>query len=402
MTHGVGGSSPQEELTGLADMAAGVEDISLQEFGRRLARARELMDAEDLQCIYVNAGTNLYYFTGTSWHPSERMLGALLPRDGEITYIAPAFERNTLRDFMCIEGEIRCWQEHENPYELLRDIASDLGISRSALGVDESTPFFMFDGIRSACPALQLRSARPVTQGCRMIKSAREISLLQRAKDITLEVHRAAARILKPGMTSAEVVQFIDAAHRTAGAPHGSSFCIVLFGEATAYPHGVRRPQALSEGDMVLIDTGCRMRGYHSDITRSYVFGQPSERQKSVWDIEKGAQSEAFRAARPGAPCAAVDRAARSFLERHGFGPGYTLPGLPHRTGHGVGLDIHEGPYLVHGDDTPLQAGMCFSNEPMICIPGEFGIRHEDHFHMTPHGPRWFTQPSRSIDRPFG
>jgi Xaa-Pro dipeptidase len=218
---------------------------------------------------------------------------------------------------------------------------------------------------------------------------------------MTLEVHKAAAQILRPGISTAEVTAFIDRAHRAVGAPAGSYFCIVLFGEDTAYPHGVANPKVLEDGDMVLIDTGCQLEGYNSDITRSYVFGDPTERQREIWNLEKTAQAAAFAAARPGASCGSVDDAARKILEAAGLGPDYALPGLPHRTGHGIGLDIHEWPYLVRGNDTPLATGMCFSNEPMICIPGEFGIRHEDHFYMTDDGPQWFTEPAHSVDDPF-
>jgi Xaa-Pro dipeptidase len=224
---------------------------------------------------------------------------------------------------------------------------------------------------------------------------------MQRAKDMTLEVHKAAASILRAGISTTEVEEFIHQAHRRVGAT-GSYFCIVLFGPASAFPHGVREPQVLKDGDMVLVDTGCKLHGYISDITRSYVFGTPSERQRTFWNFERAAQLEAFEAARLGAPCESVDAAARRSLEANGLGPDYQLPGLPHRTGHGIGLDIHEGPYLVRGDATPLEPGMCFSNEPMICVPGEFGIRLEDHFYMAEDGPRWFTQPSHSIDDPFG
>jgi Xaa-Pro dipeptidase len=224
---------------------------------------------------------------------------------------------------------------------------------------------------------------------------------MQRAKDMTLAVHVATASMLHAGITTTEVEEFIARAHRKVGAP-GSYFVIVLFGEATSYPHGVSYVQTLKEGDTVLIDTGCKLHNYISDITRTYVFGEPSARQRSVWNSEKKAQAAAFAAAQPGVPCEAVDQAARRALEEDGFGPGYKLPGLPHRTGHGIGLDIHEWPYLVGGDTTPLDVGMCFSNEPMIVVPGEFGVRHEDHFHMTENGPRWFTEPAHSIDDPFG
>lgn len=259
----------------------------------------------------------------------------------------------------------------------------------------------MFEGIRKLTGGYRFVDAGCITTVCRQRKSAAEIALMQRAKDMTLEVHKAAASILHEGISTTEVAEFIRQAHRKVGAP-GSIFCIVLFGAASAFPHGVKHAQRLKDGDMVLIDTGCQVHSYLSDITRSYVFGTPSERQRTFWDTEKAAQQAAFEAATLGAPCSSVDAAARRSLEAAGLGPGYKLPGLSHRTGHGIGLDIHEGPYLVGGDDTPLAEGMCLSNEPMICVPGEFGIRLEDHFYMTAAGPCWFTQPSHSVDDPFG
>ena len=402
MTIGVGGSEPEQELASLKTMSAGAADITPEEYQARITRVRELMLQQDIAALYLSAGTNLYYFTGTRWSPSERMVGAVIPQQGDIHYIAPEFERGTLNDFIRVPGAVSCWQEHEDPSVLLQDVLNRMGVTSGRVGIDESTPFFMFDRIRNANPSLHYTNAQSVTQPCRMIKSATEIGLLQRAKDMTLTVHKATARMLRSGITTTEVTELIDQAHQRVGATGGSYFCIVLFGEATAYPHGVKHAQSLEDGDMVLIDTGCQLHGYISDITRSYVYGEPNSRQREVWDIEKEAQASAFAAARLGQPCSAVDRAARQALERHGFGPEYEIPGLPHRTGHGIGLDIHEGPYLVGNDHTPLEKGMCFSNEPMICIPGEFGIRHEDHFYMTDSGPRWFTRPAHSVDDPFG
>jgi Xaa-Pro dipeptidase len=190
-------------------------------------------------------------------------------------------------------------------------------------------------------------------------------------------------------------------AHRACGADNGSTFCAVQFGVASAYPHGVPGEQSLADGDLLLIDTGCQIDGYHSDITRTYVFGAPSAEHRRIWAIEHEAQAAAFAAVKPGVPCEAIDQVAREVLQRHGLGPDYALPGLPHRTGHGIGLSIHEGPYLVRGDTTPLAVGMCFSNEPMIVLPDQFGVRLEDHFHVTPNGAAWFTTPSAAIDRPF-
>lgn len=317
-------------------------------------------------------------------------------------YLAPAFEEGTVRDFQVVDGAIHTWEEHQDPYRLLLDRLEALGVGeRSTVALCPSLPFGMFERLRQQAPGRNFVSAAPLIDQGRMRKSAEELALMQRAKDMTLEVQKAAASILREGISTTEVAEFIHQAHRKVGAP-GSTFCIVLFGAASAFPHGVKHAQVLKDGDMVLIDTGCQVHGYQSDITRSYVFGTPSARQREFWGMERDAQLAAFEAARLGQPCEAVDAAARRSLEANGLGPDYRLPGLPHRTGHGIGMDVHEGPYLVRGDRTPLDVGMCFSNEPMICVPGEFGIRLEDHFYMTKEGPRWFTQPSPSIDDPFG
>ncbi|WP_394229543.1 M24 family metallopeptidase [Shewanella colwelliana] len=399
---GIGGSTPAQELAKLSDMTEGVVGINKDEFSARVEKAQQLMRDQGLAAIYINAGTNLYYFTGTRWYASERMVGAIIPANGAVEYIAPAFEVDTLKGFMVIDGKVNTWHEDESPYQLFGQVLSNMGIDNGKVGIDESAAFFIFDGVRQAAPSFEYVNAKSVTAECRMIKSATELSLLQRAKDMTLEVHKAAARILHVGISVAEVEDFINQAHKAVGIPAGSYFCIVLFGEDSAYPHGVKSPKALELNDTVLIDTGCQLHGYNSDITRTYVFGRPSERQRQLWQLEQDAQIAAFEAAKVGATCASVDRAARDVLEAAGFGPGYDVPGLPHRTGHGIGLDIHEWPYLVLNDKTPLAPGMCFSNEPMLCVPGEFGVRHEDHFYMTENGPVWFTAPAHSIDNPFG
>lgn len=406
MTIGIGGSSQEEALGRLRNMLDGVEPIALAEYLARIDNVQRRMKQLGVDAIFLSAGANLEYFTGVRWSPSERMVGAILPADGALEYLAPAFEEGTIRDFMIVSGAINGWQEHESPYRLLFDCLERMGIQpntslRPCIGVCPSLPFFMFDGLRLLDPGYAFTDASAVTSYCRQRKSRAEIALMQRAKDMTLEVHKAAASILHEGISTTEVVRFIECAHRAVGAS-GSTFCIVLFGEASAFPHGVKYPQTLERGDMVLIDTGCRVHSYLSDITRSYVFGEPNEQQRVLWTFEKDAQLAAFTAARLGARCEEVDEAARSSLEACGLGPDYQLPGLPHRTGHGIGLEIHESPYLVRGDQTSIDVGMCFSNEPMICVPGEFGIRLEDHFYMSEHGPRWFTEPSYSIDDPFG
>jgi Xaa-Pro dipeptidase len=402
MTIGVGGKTKEEALASLSNMTSGATPIGEDEYRGRIAKAQAHMRAGKIDAVYLNAGSSLLYFTGVHWHPSERMVGAVLPATGDIEYIAPQFEEGTLNDFMTVKGAVRCWEEHESPTRLFIDMLDRVCPSGTArVGIDESTPFFLFDKMRRLGNRYDFCDAKDVTAHCRTRKSASEIALMQCAKNMTLEVQKAAASILHEGITTTEVAAFIEQAHRKVGAS-GSTFCIVLFGPATAFPHGVKDPQVLQQNDVVLIDTGCRVHDYLSDITRTYVFGEPSERQRGFWNIEKEAQAAAFAAARLGAPCGDPDRAARRVLQGHGLGPDYTLPGLPHRTGHGIGLDVHEWPYLVGSDETPLDVGMCFSNEPMICVPGEFGIRHEDHFYITENGPKWFTQPAHSVDDPFG
>lgn len=406
MAIGIGGVSKQDALQKLSCMTANVQPIELAEYQARMSKAASLMQEHGIDAMYLHAGTSLKYFTGLKWYASERMVGAVLTAGGQLRFIAPHFELGTLDEYMVQRAPVSGWHEHESPYALLFRVLGELGVNadqaNTVLAIDESTPFFVFDGLREQGAACRFVNAKPVTAGCRMQKSAAELALMQAAKDMTLEVHKAVASILHEGISTLEVEAFIDEAHRKVGAAAGSYFCIALFGPATAFPHGVKEPQYLKQGDMVLIDTGCELHGYLSDITRSYVFGEASERQRQVWQAEKSAQAAAFAAAQLGKPCGSVDLAARAQLQVDGFGPEYELPGLPHRTGHGIGLDIHEWPYLVSSDQTPLAVGMCFSNEPMICVPGEFGVRLEDHFYMTEQGPRWFTEPSHSIDDPFG
>jgi Xaa-Pro dipeptidase len=401
MSVGIGGSTAEKELARLPNMTSGIRPIDVDEYLSRIARAQDLMRRHDVDGLYIDAGTSLNYFTGVNWYPSERMVGAILPAEGAPKYIVPAFERGTFCGMMQIEGRVNCWHEHEDPYLLLARVLAESGLTHATLALDEMTPFFRYDGIRRALQNTNLISGKPIIGGCRSRKSAAEIALMQRANDITLAVHRAAARILRPGISTQTVKDFINDAHKTAGGG-GSDFCIVLFGPDTAFPHGVKHPKTLSINDMVLIDTGCKLHGYCSDITRAYTFGEPSVRQREVWRHEQQAQSVAFEAAVIGRPCGQVDDAMRAYVAAQGYGPAYELPGVPHRTGHGIGMDIHESPNLVGNDQTPLAEGMCFSVEPMICVPGEFGIRHEDHIYMTASGPKWFTQPALSIDDPFG
>jgi Xaa-Pro dipeptidase len=419
MTVGVGGADVQTVLAQLNNQVDVSLTIENAEYEQRIEKAQSRMLALGVDGIFLNAGTNLRYFTGTQWFASERLVGAYLPCQGRLQYVVPHFEIGSFKQAMLIDGPIASWQEHEDPYELLANVILDCksktgeesisegtGLTKSTSGekkvaVCESTPFYVANHLNQRLESYHIVDGKDVTAHCRMQKSIAEIGLIQQAMSITLEVHKAAASILKEGMTTTDVEVFINQAHlKLAGVP--SYFCIVLFGEATQYPHGVKEPQVLKKGDIVLIDTGCKVSGYISDITRTYVFGEPNQEQTRVWNAEKTAQAAAFAAAQIGQTCASVDHAARVSLAESGFSKGYDLPGLPHRTGHGIGMDIHEWPYLVGSDKTLLAEGMCFSNEPMICIDGGFGVRLEDHFYMTSEGPQWFTLPSSSILDPFG
>jgi len=390
----IGGSNAADELATLPAWPAPPPPIGDDERGARLNRARALTDAIGAAALLVNAGPSLRYFTGIPWNPTERLVALLLPVIGEPRLICPAFERGSLDAVLKIPAEVALWEEDIDPPGLLADLMS----GGATLAVDPLLPFHYGENLRARGHKLIDGSA--AINGCRMIKSSAELALLQHAKTMTLEVQRRAARILAPGIAASAVIGFIDAAHRALGAA-GSTFCAVQFGQATAFPHGLPGDQRLEENSLVLIDTGCTVEGYHSDITRTYAFGRVDDDVRTLWTLEKEAQAAAFAAVRPGIPCEDIDAAARAVLERAGLGPDYRLPGLPHRTGHGIGLAIHEPAYLVRGDRTTLAPGMCFSNEPMIVAPDRFGIRLEDHFHVTDSGAAWFTEPQPSLDRPF-
>lgn len=400
MTIGVGGSSFEEELARLSPPTSRSVAIGLDEYRARIAKAQELLRDGGHQALYLDTSTSLRYFTGIDLALTERLHGAIVPAEGEVVYLSPAFEEPKTREYILFGDDVRCWEEHEDPAALVVDTVRSLGYESGSVALDPQTPFYIAEGLRKAGNRFSFTSGQPITAACRQLKSAAEIALIQQAMDITMEVHRAVARALKVGVTTTETLDFLARAHRKLGRDWSSNHA--QFGEATAYPHGVPYPQTLNDGDMVLIDMGTKLEGYRSDITRTYVFGEPTERQREIWNLEKAAQLAGFAAARLGAPCEAIDQAARGVIEAAGYGPGYKVPGLPHRTGHGLGLDVHEEAYIVKGNRTPLQPGMCFSIEPMMCIYGEFGVRLEDIVYMSDDGAKWFTQPSHSVDDPFG
>ncbi|KXV06370.1 M24 family metallopeptidase [Acetobacter malorum] len=380
-----------------APLPASPAPISSAAFIQRIRSVQVLLEKAGLDALAVNAGNSMRYFTGVPWDATERLVTLIIPRTGTPVVVCPHFETGSLKACLRTDVEIATWQEDENP--ALCALEPYAAGARIALDPDFS--FGFVTAMRKARPDLVLEDDAGLISNMRACKSAEEIALITHAMAITIQVHKEVYAFLKPGLLASEIRRFIDTRHRALGADNGSYFCAVQFGHATAYPHGIPGDQVLGENDLVLIDTGCRLDGYHSDITRTYAFGQPDPEQARIWAIEKEAQYAAFNAARIGAPCHVVDDAARAVLERHNLGPDYKLPGLPHRTGHGIGLSIHEAPYLVRGNTTPLKAGHCMSNEPMIVIPETFGIRLEDHFYMTDDGPRWFTEPSHSFTAPF-
>ena len=398
---GIGGATAENELKALKPLEVVVKPIEKEEYKQRIYKVCQLMKAGNVKAMYVNAGTNLLYFTGTHWPNSERLVGALILPNEEVHYIVPRFEKGTIQDFFEIEGVIHCWEEHESPYALLLKVLAENAISEGEIQLDETTPFSIVNGLNKEVHSFLIQVATPIISECRMVKSKAEIAIIQHVMNITMVVQIAAARILRIGISTKEVENFIHEAHKKMGVSSGSYFCIVLFGVDSSFPHGVKNPNNLALNDIVLVDTGCQLHDYISDITRTYIFGEANELQRKIWNIEKETQIAAFNAAVLNASCSALDDAARVVLEAHNLGPDYKLPGLPHRTGHGIGLDIHEYPYIIRGDKTKLEAGMTFSNEPMICVPNKFGIRLEDHIYMTTEGPKWFTELAYSIENPF-
>lgn len=385
----------------LKHMAADVVPISVSEREARIAKAQRLLTEQKMDAIVLDCGTSLEYFTGIRWWPSERTLVAIIPAKGEVAYVCPAFEEDRFREQLSIGKKVFTWQEDESPYKLISDFFKNAGIISGTIALEEKLRFFILDGIQKEVPHLKFVSGDPVTIPCRIIKSPTEIKLMQKANDITLAAIKSSVAKLKEGMSQDDLTNLIMAAQNELGG--NADFALCLFGLSSAFPHGSKKPQLLQKGDIVLMDCGCTVHGYSSDITRTIVFGaEPTKRQEEIWNLEKQAQAAGFAAANIGATCEAVDAASRKVITDAGFGPEYKLPGLPHRTGHGIGMDGHEWGNIVKGNKKILEPGMCFSIEPTISIVGEFGVRFEDCVYMTQDGPKWFSQPSKSIQEPFG
>ncbi len=390
--------SDQNMFSELRPMTDDIVPITDEERLGRMEKARRLMAKKGIQAIFMESGTTMFYFTGVRWWNSERMFALVIPAEGDIAWICPAFEEDRAHEQIRFGNDIRTWEEDESPYKRVAEILKDRGIREGRVGIEERSRFFLYDGIRKEAPRLQYVSADPITIGCRVIKSKTEIALMQKANDITIEAYKASITRLEKGMTKNDFRAISSAAHRALGVQGGIGAQIA---EASANPHGSIKHIELKEGDIVLMDGGCGVDGYRSDISRTIVFGEPIKRQREMWALAKKAQTAVFAKAGVGVPCEDMDAAARQVYIDYGFPGGYKLPGCPHRAGHGIGLDGHEWIYLVKGNKRPMEPGMCFTNEPMLVIPGEFGVRLEDDFYITEEGPRYFTTPSPSIDKPF-
>ncbi len=386
-------------LKSMKDLA---RPVSVDERAARQEKARRLMAADHLDAILLADGTSLNYFAGVQWWGSERLFALVLPVKGHALCICPAFEEGRARELLANSPEgknadVRTWQEDQSPYQVLTQGLKDLNLSTGRLGMEESVRFVFTDAIAKAAPQLKIMSATPVTAGCRMIKSDHELELMRLANQVTLSAYHAAYQTLHEGMTRAELEKMILSAYGQLGFPGEVD---IEFGENSSFPHGSTVSQVICEGTLVMLDDGCTVEGYQSDITRTFVFGKPSDKMKSVFEIVHRAQTAALKAARSGVECQAVDAAARKVISDAGYGPDYKF--FTHRVGHGIGMDGHEWPYLVRGNATPLARGMTFSDEPGIYIPGEFGVRLEDDMHTTENGTELFTPQSPSLEDPFG
>jgi Xaa-Pro dipeptidase len=391
--------APAAPFGELRSLTLDAKPISADERRARIAKLQDLMQQRKVAALLVESGSTLEYFTGIRWPRSERTTAAVIPARGELIVVTPAFEEPSVRETLQVGGDVRVWNEHESPFERIVQGLRSRGVNSGILAVESTTRFFIVDGVLKVSKTYETVSGDALVRACRLLKSPAELALMQVANDVTIEALRFVHARAQSGMNSTEIAALMNGA--TAALGGSPEFALVLLNEASAYPHGSLQPQAVRQGSIILMDCGCTVHGYQSDISRTWVFGDADSRQRKVWNTVKRGQEIALETAVIGTPVGKIDDAVRSYYEREGWGPGYRLPGLSHRTGHGIGLDGHEPAYLVHGDATPLQAGMCFSDEPGIYIPGEFGVRLEDCWYMTPSGPKSFTPLAKSIEDPI-
>lgn len=384
----------------LTDITGNVSPISATERKTRITKAQQLMQQLNIAALVLEPGPAMDYFTGIKWWRSERVTAVVIPRNGDISVVCPFFEEPSIRESLVIGDDVRVWQEHESPFKLIKQIFIDRGLAKGKLAFEHSVRYFVLQGVMAELSTMQDVSAEPITRGCRIIKSANELQLMHKANEVTLSAYADVYSKLAIGMSGSEVKGLMHKAQSALGGQ--GIWNMALINEASAFPHGTKQKQTIKEGSIVLMDCGCSVHGYQSDISRTFVVGQPSKKQEKIWNTVRQGQEIAFKTAQIGTEAGLVDDAVRQYYQNIGLGPDYKLPGLSHRTGHGIGMKGHEGVNFVHGEKEKLQAGMCFSNEPGIYIPGQFGVRLEDCLYMTDKGPRWFTTPPDSLDSPIG
>jgi Xaa-Pro dipeptidase len=386
----------------LKNITQSVSAITAVEREIRIKKAQKLMQQMNISALIIEPGAAMDYFSGIQWWRSERLTALVIPQQGKIGIVCPFFEEPSIQESLAITGDIRVWQEHESPFERIKQILVDRNISlaKGTIGFENSVRYFVQRGVMSLLSNMQHVSAETVTRGCRIIKSHHELQLMHKANEVTLLAYSEVYSKLEVGMTSSHVKSLMSNAQSTLGG--NSPWNMALIDQASAFPHGSKKKHLIQEGSIVLMDCGCNVHGYQSDISRTFVVGEPSKRQRDIWQTVRTGQKIAFEQAQIGSAAGLVDDAVRKHYQAQGFGPDYKLPGLSHRTGHGIGMEGHESVNFVHGEQEKLRAGMCFSNEPGIYIPGEFGVRLEDCIYMTDKGPQWFTVPPDSLDSPLG
>jgi Xaa-Pro dipeptidase len=385
---------------GLKNMTGDAQAISVDERMARVAKAQKLMQESGIDALLLESGSSLVYFLGVRWRRSERFTGALIPAEGEIAIVTPYFEEPSIRESMTFGDDVRTWHEHENPFALIASVLADRGLKSGKIAVEETVRHFIVDGVQQAASSFEMVSGKSVTRGCRMYKSSAELALMQAANNVTIAAYSHVHGQVEEGMSPSDISGLMNKATMALGGK--ANFSGVLLNEASAYPHGTDQPQVVKDGGIILMDCGCEVHDYESDISRTWVYGEPTKKQRDVWDTVKRGQELAMETATVGTPAGKVDDVVRAYYESKGYGPGYKTPGLSHRLGHGIGMDGHEPVNFVHGESTAIAAGMCFSNEPGIYAFGEFGVRLEDCLYITEDGPQLFTELSPSIDKPFG
>lgn len=389
-------------MVDLNNITAGVLPISVAERKARIVKAQSLLQQHNIAALILEPGAAMDYFTGIQWWRSERLTAVVIPREGEIAVVCPFFEEPSIRESLAVGQDVRVWQEHESPFVLVKQLLAERNVVKAAgkIAFEHSVRYFVLKGVMEQLSDMQDVRAEPITLGCRMYKSAHEIELMHKANEVTLKAYAYVWSQLQLGMDQNEVKTMMATAQSQLG---GSSvWNMALFNEASAYPHGTRQAQTIREGSIVLMDCGCAVQGYQSDISRTFVFGEPTQQQSKIWNTVRQGQTIAFETAQLGVAAGKVDDAVRHYYAAQGLGPDYKLPGLSHRTGHGIGMEGHESVNFVRGESATLKPGMCFSNEPGIYLPGEFGVRLEDCIYMTEQGPKWFTVPPNSLADPIG